>query len=91
MPIIHNELQREIERRVEIEDREYLERIAEKQQKHELRMLSRKLKIQTRAQAIVKVVKQVMLVLPMCLAITAIMILTLFRRDVPKVLEDLLS
>lgn len=91
MPIIHNELQREIERREEIEDREYLERIATQQQKHELRMLSRKLKIQTRAQAIVKVVKQVMLVLPMCLAITAIMILVLFRRDVPKVLEDLLS
>jgi hypothetical protein len=91
MPIIRDELLREIERQEELEDREYLEIRDDKKRKHELKILDRKIKIKTRWQAFVNVVKQIMLMLPRCLAVIGIVFLVALNRPIPKVLEDILS
>lgn len=91
MPVQINEMAREIERQEDLQDREYFENLEREKRKHELRVLDRKIKIRTRWNGYVNIVKHIMLVLPRCLAVIAIVIIVLFGKPVPKVLEDILS
>ncbi len=91
MPTVRDELQQEIDRQIELEDREFAVSQQEAKRLHELRVLKKKLHYTTRWRSVVRIVGQVAAILPKCILVITMGVLLLCKREIPSAWNEFLN